>query len=295
MAVQAYPDLMEPWELTIVPVRGLPFGNGLILHGGEKRPELALALGFRPSEIGYVFDSGRSDADFSFSIARVGVAAATLLPRAAFAFVDPMALAQDAPGTGGDVLADNARRHRFEVRSTLAQAPPAPPSAVRRSDDGEVCAPDELVALVARAMTASSLMPCVIKGLPHSVEARPGIHAYALRAGDGIRLGVFARRSHRREPLGLTLRTTPDVDGEPLYLIAGRGAVDVAYDAPPAEHLLRTALSRMAAELYAATIGMGARYVCQYGAFHDQAFPGWSDPVTQVPRIRDEEAAVPRR
>jgi len=287
MAIQAYPDLMDPWELTVVPVRGLPCGDGLILHGGENHRRLAEALGFRWSNAGYVFDPGESNLDFSRLVTRAGAAVSALLPMAAFAFVDPEALAWDASAAGGDMQSCAARRHRFEIRSALAQAPPAPPSAVLRSGEGAASAPAELLAIVGRVLDADAGVRHDEIALPCCVRAEFGIHAYALSTADGIRLGVFARGSRVPEPPGLSLRAVPDADGPARYAIEGRGAADVLYDAPLTTHLLGTALSRMSAELYAATVGMTASYACQYGALHDRAFPGWATCDDEASRERE--------
>lgn len=136
MAKQAYPDLMTPWELTIVPIHGLPGGNGLFLHRGGRHPEVAFALGFRPSPLGFVFEPGEPDPDFGISISRVAEAISAILPGTRFVSVDPVALAMEGgllavADEGGRRAGIAARRHRSAIRQTLAGAPEASAPRVR--------------------------------------------------------------------------------------------------------------------------------------------------------------------
>ncbi len=58
MALTYYPDLSH-LGLLVVPTTGMKCGDGLHLHRGGIMPELAHALGFRPSEDGFVIPLSR--------------------------------------------------------------------------------------------------------------------------------------------------------------------------------------------------------------------------------------------
>ncbi|MGU3422849.1 hypothetical protein [Methylobacterium sp. D54C] len=285
MVAFAYPDLMDPWRLTVVPATGLPFGNGLMLHGGERDPMLARALGFEASPCGYILDPHVPDPTFEASLSKVGVSIAELLPSARFAYVDPTAFAVDGPTAWNARTAPDQARHRSRLRQAIAQAQRAPTPA-SGSPRGEATS-TALVDVAAAAMRLLAPDAAPMTAVPYAVAVRGADVAYATREADGIRIGVVGRDRRRLTVPGVVLRHAPD-EGGAAFVFSGRGAAPVEHAGAMAAHLLSEAVRRMLHELFAARYGIPVGHFDERGGLFGEAFPGWAQAARDE---RDEMTA----
>jgi len=267
MPVQAYPDLMDPWGMTIVPVTDLPFGEGLWLHGGERNPALAWELGFVASPLGHVLDPGVEDPGFQVSLGRVVAAIAGALPTARFALLDPAAHAMAAPPAGRDPT-EAERRHRFRLRAALATAARVTPAPRKH----RTAAPALRVA--ANALDMACGLAAGMPAAPFGVVTRTGNLAFAVPEDDGLRLGVVGWGMQPTDVPSLTLRPVPAAR---TFTLTGLGSTGAPCGEGLATDLLCGALQRMDAEVMERVAGVEVLHRYAYGTLHDEAFPDWEE------------------
>ena len=280
MAKLAYPDLIDPWRLTVVPATGLPFGNGLMLHGGERDLVLARALGFVTSPHGYVLDPHEPDPTFEVSLSKVGASVAELLPPAGFAYVDPVAFAVDGPAAWDARDTPGQARHRFELRQAISggQLAPAPSPAPHP----KATISDMLIDVAALAMSMLAPDAPPMTKVPYATAIGRADVAYATREADGIRVGVDGRDRRKLLVPGVVLRHARAGDGT-AFVFSGRGAADVEHSGFMAAQLLCEAVRRMQHELVAARFRMPVGHFEDRGSLFGEAFPGWARAATDDP------------
>jgi hypothetical protein len=280
MAKLAYPDLIDPWRLTVVPATGLPFGNGLMLHGGERDPVLARALGFVASPHGYVLDPQEPDPTFAVSLSKIGASVAELLPPAGFAYVDPAAFAVDGPAAWDARETPQQAQHRFDLRQAISRGQRAPKPAPTPHREEPVS--DTLVDVAALAMRLLAPDAPPMTKVPYATALTGADVAYATREADGIRIGVDGRDRRKLLVPGVVVRHARDGDGT-AFVFSGRGAAEVEHSGFMAAHLLSEAVRRMQHELVAARFRMPVGYFGEGGSLFGEAFPGWARAASDDP------------
>ncbi|MET3413774.1 hypothetical protein [Methylobacterium sp. 1030] len=292
MAELAYPNLIDPWRLMVVPATGLPFGNGLMLHGGERDPVLARALGFVASPHGYVLDPQEPDPAFEVSLSKIGASIAELLPPAGFAYVDPVAFGVDGHSAWNSSATPEQARHRFDLRQAISRGRRAPtPSAVplrKETTSGT------LVAVAAMAMRLLAPHAPPMTGLPYATAMTGTDVVYATREADGIRIGVNGRDRRKLLVPGVVLRHARDGD-KTAFVFSGRGAADVEHSGCTAAHLLCEAVHRMLHELAVARFRIPVGYL-EEGGGACSARPSQDGQVTPrtIPTGNQVRPAHPR-
>lgn len=276
MDPQVYPDLMDPWRLTIVPVVGLPTGAGFLLHGAESQLALARRLGFRPTQRGYLFDPGSRDPDHREVLIRLRRAVAEHLPQARFVFLDPGRFAVPVAGEG-EAFGEEAARYRFRLRSAIAAAPTLPPPDLRSKPLAL-----GLIEVARQALDVFSAAEPRMTALPHAVGIGRDQFAYAVREADGIRFGVATDRPRPRTLTGILLSRARTGRGAPAFTIEGRGSTGAPHDEATVAHLVRSALMRMCFEATPVVPGLRRGRSQPIGDLHREAFPNWTEEAGQM-------------
>ena len=226
MALTYYPDLSH-LGLLVVPTTGMKCGDGLHLHRGGIMPELAHALGFRPSEDGFVIPLSRHGT-FEKSLTAVSRAVAAVLPRQRFVAIEPddIVVAQRHPAN--EVEAIEARANdvldRNRIRDALAEArlarPPKPSEPGPEADAFRESLSLDPLDVVKRALAGLGTDPAIrIDGLPHTQDIGDRCILFVKRRDDSVVVGFGTSETDMRRSVSVQRLDT--VNGGPAFVATG--------------------------------------------------------------------------